>query len=109
MPTPVALLSQLRICIQSVSCGQAHNIALTALGTILVWGSNTHGQLGCGPQTTWTGRPITLDTNVKFICVSAGKFKALPNIYLQFSDFIIVGNYNVFTYYLMQVDIIQLQ
>lgn len=35
--------------IESVSCGQHHNIALSKSGKIFVWGDNKFGQLGLDP------------------------------------------------------------
>lgn len=43
--------------------------------TLLVWGQNNYGQLGLGPDTLWTSRPVSLNIpDVIFTNVAAGSY-----------------------------------
>ncbi|XP_021946683.1 uncharacterized protein LOC110844719 isoform X2 [Folsomia candida] len=75
VPTPISLPATMKLYIESVCAGHSHNIALTNVGTILVWGSNKFGQLGLGRVTSWTGRLVPLEIpNVIFTCIAAGSY-----------------------------------
>lgn len=74
-PTLVNLSSVLKLHVESVCAGANHSVALTTVGTLLVWGQNNFGQLGVGPQTLWTARPVALHVpDVIFTCVAAGSY-----------------------------------
>lgn len=36
----------------SVSCGEAHALCVLRCGSVLAWGQNSCGQLGCGPSAS---------------------------------------------------------
>jgi alpha-tubulin suppressor-like RCC1 family protein len=56
-PAPVPGLSD----VQDVQGGREHVVALTASGTVLVWGSNQYGQLGLGDSANRTQpTPVTV-------------------------------------------------
>lgn len=44
----------------SFSVGRSHSAAVTGAGKLLVWGSNTDHQLGCGADYTDTIKPIEI-------------------------------------------------
>lgn len=74
-PTLINLSPTLKLHVESVCAGTNHSVALTSVGTLLVWGQNNFGQLGLGPKTLWTARPVPLHApDVIFTCVAAGSY-----------------------------------
>ncbi|SPQ95950.1 unnamed protein product (mitochondrion) [Plasmodiophora brassicae] len=69
VPTQVSALD--RASITSISCGDAHCLALSALGQVFTWGDPRHGRLGRPPAQH--GAPMPIDTNgARIVQVSAG-------------------------------------
>ncbi|OQR74148.1 putative E3 ubiquitin-protein ligase HERC4-like [Tropilaelaps mercedesae] len=46
--TPQEIVSLQGVPLSQIACGGQHSMALSKSGTLLVWGSNRHGQLGLG-------------------------------------------------------------
>ncbi len=51
--------------------GANHTVALKSNGTVVAWGDNTYGQLGCGTNTQYYG-PVAVPELSGVIAVSAG-------------------------------------
>ncbi|MCX6875988.1 MAG: cadherin-like beta sandwich domain-containing protein [Verrucomicrobia bacterium] len=56
----------------AISAGGSHSLALCADGTVVAWGANSYGQLGCGSRGT--GTSWSLPVMVDQTGVLAGKF-----------------------------------
>jgi alpha-tubulin suppressor-like RCC1 family protein len=75
-PQPVALPG---FRFAAVAAGASHSLAMTALGQIYSWGSNTLGQLGDGGISTAVATPteVVSPTNVNFTAIAAGAYDSL--------------------------------
>ncbi|MFV1987120.1 MAG: RCC1 domain-containing protein [Gemmatimonadota bacterium] len=60
----------------SITLGGVHACGLTAAGEAFCFGSNTEGQLGNGTflSTAVEGPPVPVDTEERFVAISAGEF-----------------------------------
>jgi len=60
----------------SLTLGGQHACGLTADGQAFCFGGNTEGQLGDGTfvSSTLTGPPVPVQTDLRFIAISAGEF-----------------------------------
>uniref|UniRef100_A0A0P5J2E5 E3 ubiquitin-protein ligase HERC3 n=1 Tax=Daphnia magna TaxID=35525 RepID=A0A0P5J2E5_9CRUS len=63
MPTPKMVKSLATKQVVQIACGRSHSMALTNVGEIYCWGSNSHGQLGLGSSGTPELKPCL----VKFL------------------------------------------
>lgn len=62
-----------------IAIGESHSIAVTSLGRVFTWGSNTYGQLGNNSFTS-SNKPINITSNfygAKIIQVSAGYYHSM--------------------------------
>uniref|UniRef100_A8M5U9 Regulator of chromosome condensation RCC1 n=1 Tax=Salinispora arenicola (strain CNS-205) TaxID=391037 RepID=A8M5U9_SALAI len=58
----------------AIAAGDAHSVALTAAGTVLAWGDNSHGQLGDGTGAdSLTPVGVSLPAGVTASAVAAGR------------------------------------
>ncbi|XP_046455571.1 probable E3 ubiquitin-protein ligase HERC4 isoform X2 [Daphnia pulex] len=57
MPTPKMVKSLATKQVVQIACGRSHSMALTNVGEIYCWGSNSHGQLGLGSSGTPETKP----------------------------------------------------
>ena len=59
--------------VASISCGNFHTVLLTADGRVFAFGSNCHGQLGCGDaRSRHQPVQVILPADIKVAQVAAG-------------------------------------
>ncbi|NIL64793.1 RCC1 domain-containing protein [Salinispora arenicola] len=72
--TPVAVSLPADTAAVAIAAGDAHSVALTAAGTVLAWGDNSHGQLGDGTGAdSLTPVGVNLPAGVTASAVAAGR------------------------------------
>uniref|UniRef100_UPI0005B8DBFD RCC1 domain-containing protein n=1 Tax=Salinispora pacifica TaxID=351187 RepID=UPI0005B8DBFD len=72
--TPVAVSLPADTAAVAIAAGDAHSVALTAAGTVLAWGDNSHGQLGDGTGAdSLTPVGVSLPAGVTASAVAAGR------------------------------------
>ncbi|WP_019901180.1 Ig-like domain repeat protein [Salinispora arenicola] len=72
--TPVAVSLPAGTAAVAIAAGDAHSVALTAAGTVLAWGDNSHGQLGDGTGAdSLTPVGVSLPAGVTASAVAAGR------------------------------------
>jgi len=77
VPKRVGSLDAYRI--THVALGSGHVVAITEQGSLLAWGNNEHGQLGCLTERAFTStpKPVKLDKKLHFVRVAAGSGHSL--------------------------------
>lgn len=68
LPAPVSGLSG----IVAVAAGGSHAMALKNDGTVWTWGSNSSGQLGIGPGSSWASQPVQISGLAGVVSIAAG-------------------------------------